>query len=94
LTPLTVASLITTNKANVLFYRGIPTKLRKKIKRKIPETHQTATSPPSIASVLGYLRDQFDIDSIEDDSNNVRLAPDSDLDTDDDLDVGINTPRS
>jgi hypothetical protein len=95
-TPLLAASLITTHEANLLFYRGIPSKSRKKIKRKIPEAHQTATSPPSIASILGCLRDQFDIDGIEDDSNDVRLAPDSDSDSDtnDDLDVGIKSPRS
>ena len=56
-TPLLTASFITTNEVNLLFYRGISSKLRKKIKRKIPEVHQTATSPLSIASVLEYLRD-------------------------------------
>jgi hypothetical protein len=60
--------------------------LQKTIKRKIPEAHQTATSPPSIASVLSYLRVQFDINGIEDGSNlgsnDVELASDSDDDSD------------
>ena len=91
LMPLTAASFITTNEANLLFYRGIPSKLRKKIKGKIPEAHQTVASPPSIASVLGYLIDEFDIDDIDDSENldDIALASDSDedMDTDDDLDV-------
>ena len=66
-TPLLAASFITTNEANLLFYRGIPLKLCKKIKWKIPEVHQTATLPPSIASVLSYLRSEFDVDDIDDD---------------------------
>ena len=81
-TPLIAVSFITTNKANILFYRGIPSKLRKKIRRKIPEAYQTASSPPSITSVLGFLRDEFDINSIDDDSNGLELAPYSDEDSD------------
>jgi hypothetical protein len=40
--------------------------MRKKIRHKIPEAHQTAASPPSITSVLGYLRDEFDVDDSDD----------------------------
>jgi hypothetical protein len=38
--------------------------MHKKIRRKTPNTYQTATSAPSINSVLGYLRDEFNIDDI------------------------------
>jgi hypothetical protein len=42
------------------------------------EAHQMATSPPSIASGLGYLRDEFNVDDIDDNSNDVGLVSDMD----------------
>lgn len=36
-----------------------------------------ATSPPSMTSVLGYRGDEFDVDDIDDDSNNLELAFDT-----------------
>ena len=90
-TELIAGSLITNNKANLLFYKGIPSKLRKKVKRRIPQAHQTTLSPPSIASVFGYLRDEFDEDDIDDDSDDVELTFYSDEDVDDtDIDDDLN----
>jgi hypothetical protein len=63
-----------TNEADLLFYKGIPSSMCKKIRCKIPEAHQTAASPPSITSVLGYLRDEFDVDDIDDDWDNTEFA--------------------
>jgi hypothetical protein len=48
-TPLTAVSRVTTNKANLLFYKGILSSMHKKGRRKIPDAHQTASSAPSIA---------------------------------------------
>ena len=84
-TPLISASCLTTNEANFLFYKGIPRSMRKKIKRKIPDAHQTASSAPSIASVLGYLRDEFH----EDDIDSFDLDNDLDLFSDSDSDFGL-----
>jgi hypothetical protein len=56
--------------------------MRKKIKHKIPEAHQTATSPPSITSVLGYPKDEFDVDNINNDNDSDQDFDASDLDHD------------
>ena len=55
--PLLAASHITTNEANVLFYKGIPCSMHNKIRRKIPEAHWTAMSAPLITNAIGYLMD-------------------------------------
>ena len=73
---------MTDNEANLLFYRGIPPSMRKKIKRKIPVANQTAMAAPSIASVLTFLRAQFDEDDLDNDDDDVELALDSDEDYD------------
>lgn len=57
---------------------------------------QTAVSPPSIASVLGYLGDEFDVDDIDGDANKVELSFDlnEDIDASDIEDnLGIDSPR-
>jgi hypothetical protein len=56
-----------------------------------------AILPPSIAGVLGYLRDEFDVDVIDNEANNVELPFDLDQDIDasdieDNLDIGIHLP--
>jgi FlaG/FlaF family flagellin (archaellin) len=56
--------------------------MRKKIKRKIPATHQTSTAAPSIASVLGYLRAHFDEDDLDVNDEDVELSLESEEDED------------
>jgi hypothetical protein len=83
---------ITTNEANLCFYKGIPSSLRKKIKQKIPESHQMVTAAPSIDSVLGYLRDKFDMDDTDffsDADSNLDLS-----DINDDLEPPIKRSRT
>ena len=89
---------MTENKANILFYRGIPSVMCKKIKQKILANQQTSTAAPPIANVWGYLQDQFDENNLENDDDNVELSLDSkdDLDvsdTDDDEDYTPRTPK-
>ena len=79
-TPLLAARRITDNDTNLLFYRGIPSTMWKKIKRKILATHQTATMPLTIASVLGYLRAHFNEDDLNINDEDVELSLDSDED--------------
>ena len=54
----------------------------KKIRHKTPNAYQTATSAPSINSVLGYLRDKFDINDINS-NNDIDFYLDVDLDLSD-----------
>jgi hypothetical protein len=77
-TPLTAAQRITTNEANLLFYRGIPPSMRKKIRRKIPAAQQTSITAPTIATVLSNLRAHFNEDDIDNDDDDVELSLDSD----------------
>ena len=89
MTLLLAESLITSNEANLLFYKGIPSKLRKKVKQRIPQAHQTTLSPPSITSILSYLRDEFDKDDIDSSDNDIDISLDLDQDTDtSDIDNG------
>jgi hypothetical protein len=81
-TPLTTATRITANEANLLFYRGIPSSMRKKIKRKIPAAQQTSTAAPLITNILALLRAQFSEDDIDNDDDDVELTLDSDKDYD------------
>jgi hypothetical protein len=96
-TPLLAAQRITQNDANLLFYRGIPSTMRKKIKRKIPTTHQTSTAAPSIGSVLGYLRAHFDEDDLDINDDDVELSLESEEDDQtsdsDDEDFSTRPPR-
>jgi len=81
--PLTAANRITENETNLLFYRGIPRAMRKKIRHKIPANRQTATAAPSVVDVWGYLQDQFSEDDLDNDDDDVELP----LDSEDDLDA-------
>ena len=96
-TPLTTAQRITANEANLLFYRGIPPAMRKKIRRKIPAAQQTSITAPTIANVLGYLRAHFNEDDIDNDDDDVELSLDSDGDSDgsnsEDEDFRAKAPR-
>jgi hypothetical protein len=72
------------DEVNLLFYKGIPASLHKKVKRKIPEAHLKATSAPPINSILGFLRDKFDVDDIDNDPYDMDFCTNSDLDLSDD----------
>jgi len=80
-TELIAGSLITNNEANLLFYKGIPSKLQR-IKQRIPQAHQMTLSPPSITSVISYLRDKFDEDDIDGSDNDIDFYLDLLQDTD------------
>jgi hypothetical protein len=76
---------------SLCFYRGIPTTLRIKIKKRIPAANLKTSSPPSIASLLGWLRAEFDEEDLDAKIGPVSLDLDSDSDSsssesDDDLD--------
>lgn len=94
-TTLLDTSFITVNEANLLFYKGILSPMCKKIRRKIPDANQTATLTPSITSVLGFLRDEFNMDDIDGGYNmDFNLYADLDLsDIDDDIEPPIKHPR-
>jgi hypothetical protein len=55
-TPLLAVSYITMKEANLLFYKGIPMLVCKRIRHKIQDAHQMASSAPPISSVLSYLK--------------------------------------
>jgi hypothetical protein len=94
--PLVSAGRITQNETNILFYRGIPSPLRKKIKHKIPTANRTVTAALTVTSVLGYLRDEFSIDNIDDDPDDTSdFVEDSASEMDDgDFGVVIKIPRT
>ena len=54
--------------------------MRKKIKCKIPATHQTATTPLTIASVPGYLCAHFNEDNLDINNEDIKLSLNSDED--------------
>ena len=79
------------NEISLCFYRGIPTVLRMKIKKRIPATNLKTSSPPSISSLLGWLRAEFDEEDLDAKIGPVSLDLDSETDTsssesDDDID--------
>jgi hypothetical protein len=94
-TTLLDMSFITVNKANLLFYKGIPYPMRKKTQCKIPDANQTATSAPSITSVPGFLRDEFNMDYVDSDYDmDFNLYDDLDLSgIDNDIRPPIKHPR-
>jgi len=76
---------------SLCFYRGIPTTLRMKIKKRIPAANLKTSSPPSISSLLGWLRAEFDEEDLDAKIGPVSLDLDSDSDSsssdsDDDID--------
>ena len=76
---------------SLCFYRGIPTTLRMKIKKRIPPANLKTSSPPSISSLLGWLRAEFDEEDLDAKIGPVSLDLESDSDSsssesDEDLD--------
>ena len=76
---------------SLCFYRGIPATLRMKIKKRIPPANLKTSSPPSISSLLGWLRAEFDEEDLDAKIGLVSLDLDSDSDSstsdsDDDID--------
>ena len=66
---------------SLCFYRGIPTMLHMKIKKRIPPANLKTSSPPSISSLLGWLRAEFDEEDLD-----AKIGPVSlDLESDSDL---------
>jgi len=63
------------------FYRGIPATLRSKIKKQIPVANLKTSSPPSISSLLGWLRAEFDEEDLDAKIGPVSLNLDSDSDS-------------
>ena len=73
------------------FYRGIPAVLCMKIKKKIPAANLKTSLPPSITSLLGWLRAEFDEEDLDAKIGPVSLDLDSDSESsssesDDDID--------
>jgi len=73
------------------FYRGIPAALHMKIKKRIPAANLKTLSPPSITSLLGWLRAEFDEEDLDAKIGPVSLDLDSDSEassseSDDDID--------
>ena len=76
---------------SLCFYRGIPAALRSRIKKRIPAANLKTSSPPSISSLLGWLRAEFDEEDLDAKIGLVSLNLDSDSDccssdSDDDID--------
>ena len=76
---------------SLCFYRGIPSTLRMKIKKRIPAANLKTSSPPAISSLLGWLRAEFDEEDLDAKIGPVSLGLDSDSDSsssdsDDDID--------
>ena len=69
------------NKISLCFYRGIPTVLCMKIKKRIPATNLKTSSPPSISSLLRGLKAEFDEEDLDVKIGPVSLDLDSDTDT-------------
>ena len=71
------------NDVSLCFYRGIPTSLRAKIKKRIPTENLKTSSPPDVAMLLNLLRAEFDEDDLDAkvDSSNLNLDSDSDSDS-------------
>jgi len=70
------------NDVSLCFYRGIPTSLRAKIKKRIPVANLKTSSPPEVSTLLNLLRAEFDDDDLDAkvDSSNIDLN--SNLDSD------------
>ncbi|KIJ94200.1 hypothetical protein K443DRAFT_110824, partial [Laccaria amethystina LaAM-08-1] len=71
------------NDVSLCFYRGIPTSLRTKIKKRIPVANLKTSAPPEVATLLNLLRAEFDEDDLDAkvDSSNLDLDSDSDSDS-------------
>ena len=71
-----------TNDVSLCFYRGIPTSLRTKIKKRIPATNLKTSSPPAVSLLLELLRAEFDDDDLDAKVDSSSLDLDSDSESD------------
>ena len=69
------------NDKYLCFYRGIPSTLRVKIKKRIPAANLKTSSPPSTATLLGLLRAEFDEEDLDAKTTNADVELDSDSDS-------------
>ena len=69
------------NDVNLCFYRGIPTTLRTRIKKRIPAANLKTSSPPTIETLLGLLRAEFDEEDLDAKTTYVGLSLESDSDS-------------
>ena len=81
------------NDVSLCFYRGIPTALRMKIKKRIPSENLKISSPPEVTKLLELLRVEFDDEDLDAkvDASSLDFESDSDSessssDSDDDID--------
>jgi len=79
------------NDIYLCFYRGIPTFLHAKIKKRIPVANLKTSSPPTTAMLLGLLHVEFDEEDLDAKTTyvGVNLESDSDSsssDSDEDID--------
>ena len=70
------------NDVSLCFYRGIPTSLRTKIKKRIPVANLKTSAPPEVATLLNLLRAEFDEDDLDAKVDSLNLDLDSDSDSD------------
>jgi len=75
-----VPARMLTNDVSLCFYRGIPTNLRKKIKKRIPAANLKTSSPPTVTTLLELLQVEFNDEDLDAkvDSSNLNLDSDSD----------------
>ena len=69
------------NDIYLCFYRGIPTSLRARIKKRIPPANLKTSSPPSTATLLGLLRAEFDEEDLDAKTADISVDLDSDSDS-------------
>ncbi|TFK62436.1 hypothetical protein BDN72DRAFT_391861 [Pluteus cervinus] len=63
--PLKNANRILEHDVNFLFYKGIPEKLRRRVRKRLPPNKTTLRNLPTVEETLTILRDLFDPDDIE-----------------------------
>ena len=86
------------NDVYLCFYRGIPSSLRARIKKRIPIANLKTSSPPSTATLLGLLRAEFDEEDLDAKAAYVGLTLDSDSESslsesDEDIDKVVLTKK-
>ena len=86
------------NDVYLCFYRGIPTSLRARIKKRIPAANLKTSSPPTTATLLELLRAEFDEEDLDAKTTYVGMSLESDSDTsssesDEDIDKVVLTKK-
>ena len=86
------------NEVHLCFYRGIPTSLRARIKKRIPVGNLKTSSPPTTSTLLGLLRAEFDDEDLDAKTTYVGIDLDSDSDSssddsDEDIDKVVLTKK-